>query len=97
MNIIITKSTRKDKKLMAIINNNKTIHFGASGYADFTTHKDEKRKQNYITRNKKNENWTDPNTPCFYAKNTLWNKPTTQASINDTNSKFKNLHITFKR
>ena len=32
MNIIITKSTRKDKKLMAIINNNKTIHFGATGF-----------------------------------------------------------------
>ena len=68
MNIIITKSTRKDKKLMAIVNNNKTIHFGASGYADFTTHKDEKRKQNYVSRQKKNENWSDPNTPGFYAK-----------------------------
>ena len=97
MNIIITKSTRKDKKLMAIINNNKTIHFGASGYADFTTHKDEKRKQNYITRHKKNENWTNPTTAGFYAKNILWNKSTVQASINDTNSKFKNLHVTFKR
>ena len=67
-NIIITKSTRKDKKLMAIIDNKKIIHFGATGYEDFTTHKDEKRKQNYITRHKKNENWTDPHTPGFYAK-----------------------------
>ena len=82
---------------MAIVNNNKTIHFGATGYEDFTTHKDEKRKQNYMTRHKKNENWTDPNTPGFYAKNILWNKPTIQASINYTNSKFKNLHITFTR
>ena len=53
---------------MATIDNNKTIHFGATGYEDFTTHKDEKRKQNYTTRHKKNENWTDPNTPGFYAK-----------------------------
>ena len=68
MNIIITKSIRKDKKLMAIINNNKTIRFGASGYSDFTTHKDEKRKHNYITRHKKNENWTNPTTTGFYAK-----------------------------
>ncbi len=97
MNIIITKSTRKDKKLMAIIDNNKTIHFGATGYEDFTTHKDEKRKQNYMTRHKKNENWTDPNTPGFYAKNILWNKSTVQASINDTNSKFRNINISFKR
>ncbi len=96
MNIIITKSTRKDKKYMAIVNNNKTIHFGATGYEDFTTHKDEKRKQNYISRRKKNENWSDPNTPGFYAKNILWNKSTVQASINDTTSKFKNINISFK-
>jgi len=82
---------------MAIVNNNKTIYFGATGYEDFTTHKDEKRKQNYITRHKTNENWTDPNTPGFYAKNILWNKSTVQASIDDTNSKFKNINISFKR
>ena len=72
MNIIISKSDRKDKKYMAIINNNKIIHFGASGYADFTTHEDEKRKQNYITRHKKNENWTNPTTAGFYAKKTYY-------------------------
>ena len=44
------KSDRKDKKLMAIIDNKKTVHFGTMGYEDFTTHKDEKRKQNYITQ-----------------------------------------------
>ena len=53
--IYITKSNRKDKKYMAIIDNKKTIHFGATSYEDFTTHKDEKRKQNYMTRHKKSQ------------------------------------------
>ena len=82
---------------MAIIHNNKTVHFGATGYEDFATHKDEKRKQLYIKRHQKNEDWTNPTTAGFYAKNTLWNKPTVQASIKDTNSKFKNINISFKR
>ena len=97
MNIHIFKSGRKDTRLKAVIDNNKTIHFGASGYADFTTQKDEKRKNNYICRNKKNENWSDPTTSGFYAKNILWNKSSIQASINDTNSKFKNINISFKK
>ena len=96
MNIIISKSNRKVEKYLAIVDN-KTIHFGATVYEDFTTHKDEKRKQNYITRHKKNENWSDPTTSGFYAKNILWNKSTIQASMNDTNSKFKNINISFKK
>ncbi len=96
MNIVISKSDRKDKKLKAVIDNKKIIHFGASGYEDFTTHKDERRKQLYIKRHKTNENWSDAATAGFYAKNILWNKSTVQASINDTNSKFKNINISFK-
>ena len=57
MNIEISKSNKKDKKLMAVIDGKKTIHFGDEGYSDFTKHKDEARKDNYISRHKKNENW----------------------------------------
>ena len=43
--IKITKSTRPDKKMMAIFENRwtariKTIHFGAKGMSDYTIHKD---------------------------------------------------------
>jgi hypothetical protein len=41
---IITKSGRK-------------VLLGAVGYSDFTTHKDEDRKQLYINRHRNNENW----------------------------------------
>ncbi len=74
LEIVITKSKTKDKKYDAIIDGKKTIHFGAKGYSDFTIHKDEERKDRYINRHKKTENWNDFKTAGFYAKNILWNK-----------------------
>ena len=74
LEIVITKSKTKDKKYDAIIDGKKTIHFGAKGYSDFTIHKDEERKDRYINRHKKTENWNDLKTAGFYAKNILWNK-----------------------
>ena len=56
MEVTITKSKKKDKKLDANIKNKdseKNISFGASGYSDFTKHKEEKRKERYIARHKK--------------------------------------------
>ena len=91
--IVITKSKTKDKKYDAIIDGKKTIHFGAKGYSDFTIHKDEERKDRYINRHKKTENWNDPKTAGFYAKNILWNKKSVKASVEDTNKRFKNIHI----
>ena len=74
---IITKSERK-------------IYFGAAGYSDFTKHKDESRKQRYINRHKKNENWTKSgiDTPGFWALNLLWNKPTIKESYEDIKKRF---------
>ena len=74
MNIIIKPSNKSDKKYMAIIDDKKTIHFGAKGASDFTINKDIERKQRYIARHKKNENWNDPITAGFYSKNILWKK-----------------------
>ena len=96
MDIVISKSNRKDKKLKAVIDNKKTIHFGASGYSDYTKHKDDSRKDAYIQRHKKNENWADFKTAGFYAKHILWNKPSILESVKDTNKQFKNIHIKYK-
>ena len=95
MDIVISKSNRKDKKLKAVIDNKKTIHFGASGYSDYTKNKDDNRKDAYTQRHKNNENWKDAKTAGFYAKHILWNKPTILESIKDTNKHFKNIHISF--
>ncbi len=93
MNIIIKTSNKPNKKYMAIIDDNKTIHFGQAGASDYTIHNDKERKERYLARHRKNEQWDNPLTASFYATNLLWNKPTLTESIKDTNSRFKNIHI----
>ena len=93
MNIIIKPSNKTDKKYMAIIDDNKTVHFGAAGMSDYTKHKDKERKERYLARHKNNEQWNNPLTAGFYATNILWNKPTITESIRDTNRRFKNINI----
>ena len=101
MKFSIKKSTKKGKKFMAIFDcpkckKKKIVHFGAEGMSDFTKHKDEERKQRYINRHKKNENWSDPKTAGFMSKHLLWNKPTLSESIKYTNNRFKNINIKYK-
>ena len=69
--IIISKSKNKEKKYDARIDGKKTVSFGAAGMSDFTKHKDTERKQRYLDRHKKNENWNDHTTAGFFAKNIL--------------------------
>ena len=97
VNIVIQPSNKKGKKYDAVIDGKKTVSFGASGYSDFTKHKDEDRKNNYIARHKPNQNWKDHTTAGSFAKNILWNKPTIKASIRDTNRKFPDLNIKLKK
>jgi hypothetical protein len=58
---------------------------GASGYSDFTIHKDEQRKQRYINRHKTNEIWSNSgiDTAGFRSRWLLWNKPTTKENYMD--------------
>jgi len=87
--IILKKSSHPDKKFMVIIGN-KTIHFGAKGYSDFTHHKDPARMKLYKNRHIKRENWTKSGikTAGFWSKWILWNKPSLTASIKDTERRF---------
>lgn len=78
---VLSKSDRAAKKYKVRVGN-KTIHFGASGYEDFTTHKDPERKARYLARHHK-ENWDDPETAGFWARHLLWNKDTIKDSIAD--------------
>lgn len=93
MRVDINKSNLTGKKMMAVFYDGdkkiKTTHFGQAGASDFTIHKDEARKQLYLDRHKKNENWSDPMTAGALAKYILWNKPTLEASIRDFKKRFK--------
>ena len=91
--IIINKSDKPLNKYDAILNNKK-ISFGAAGMSDYTLHKDDERKQRYINRHRKNENWQTPS-PGFFSRWVLWNKKTLKESINDINKRF-NLNVKLK-
>ena len=92
MKVDIKKSNRTGKKMVAIFYENdkklKTIHFGDSNYSDYTTHKDESRKNLYINRHRSSEDWKNPLTAGTCALYILWNKATISASIADFKKRF---------
>lgn len=89
MSVEIKPSTREGKKYMAVFSSpKKTVHFGSAGMDDFTITKNETRKELYLKRHQKNENWHDPRTPGALSRWLLWNKPTLEASIRDFKQRF---------
>lgn len=85
-------SDKPNKKFFIITNDNKKIYFGQAGASDMTIHKNEVRKQLYINRHKKREehlwNKSGINSPSFWSRFLLWNKPTIEASYNDIKTRF---------
>ena len=77
-------------KYFIMTKSGKHIYFGAVGYSDFTIHKDPDRKQRYINRHEKNENWTKSgiDSAGFWSRWLLWNKPTIKASYQDIKKRF---------
>ena len=96
MQIVITPSDKPTKKFEARIDGKKSIHFGQAGASDFTHHKNLLRKNRYLDRHSKNEDWHNPLTAGFYSRWLLWNKPTLKDRIADTNRQFANLNIIYK-
>ena len=72
-----------------------TVHFGATGYQDFTTHGDKERKASYLARHKATEDWTlqGVRSAGFWARWILWNKTSVAASIRDVNKRFSSLSV----
>ena len=89
MKVVIKKSTKKGKKFMATFDNKRTTHFGADGMSDFTIHKDPKRKELYLKRHRKRENWLAPETAGSLSRWILWNKTSLKSSIADYKKRFK--------
>ena len=92
MKVVIKKSDKANKKLMAIFTKDngrtKTTHFGSAGMSDFTKNKDEERKKRYLDRHRARENWNDPMSAGALSRWVLWNKPTLRDSISDYKNKF---------
>lgn len=95
MRIQLKKSKRKNKKYKIIFydeenNDIETVHFGASGMEDFTTHKDKERKQRFLNRFKNliNKNKNNPLSPMTLSHLILWNKPDLNESLKDYAKRF---------
>ena len=89
--IKIVESTRPEKKLMAVFEKNgrqKTVHFGAKNYSDYTIHGDLKRKKRYLKRHAKRENWNEPTSAGSLSRYILWGKKALKESIADYKRRF---------
>lgn len=93
----IKKSPKKDKKYVATFSNEngkiKQVHFGAKGYQNYggignERHLDTIRKQRYISRHKKREDWSRPDTAGSLSRYILWNKETFKESVEDYRRRF---------
>jgi len=90
--VVIKKSTKPEKKLMAVFTmdngRSRTTHFGASGMDDYTKTRDKAQKSRYLTRHRRNENWNNPVSAGALSRWVLWNKETRAASIADYKRRF---------
>lgn len=73
------KSNREGKKLQVCVRDKdgqiRNIHFGATGYSDFTIHKDIKRRAAFRARHKCDPvSKLDKNKPKYWACEFLWGK-----------------------
>jgi len=97
MLVIIRKSLNPNKKFDAIFND-KIVSFGDINYEDYTTHHDDIRKERYINRHEKHENYNKDGikTAGFLSRYILWNKKTIEESIKFLNNKYKNIEFILK-
>lgn len=88
----LSPSKIKGKKYTAVFYENgkeiKRTHFGASGMSDFTIHKDIERRERYLKRHSKSENWNDKFSAGALSRWVLWNKPSLRASWTDYKRRF---------
>ena len=72
---------------MLITPDNKKIHFGAKNMSDYTIHKDDNRKQNYINRHQKREMWDKIN-PGSLSRFILWEYKDLDKAIKEYGKRF---------
>ena len=93
MLITIQRSSRKGKKFVAH-HGSRSVHFGAEGYEDYTTHKDPHRRQRYIARHR-GEDWSRSGvmTPGWLSRHILWEKPSLRAAVANANKMYKDVRF----
>ena len=93
--IILKKSSNKDKKFDAFVDGKK-VSFGSSSHQDYTQHKDDERRFRYLNRHKPNEDWHDLKTAGTWSRWLLWEKKTIPEAVKFMEDKFK-INIIYKK
>ena len=93
MKIVISKSTNKNKKLMAQFFDDdkkiKTTHFGSAGMDDYTLTGDKKAREKYRVRHKKDLDTKDPTRAGYLSYYILWGDSTSRdKNIKDYKKRF---------
>ena len=95
--VILQKSDNPEKKFDAYINGQKvSVLEVLQATQDYTQHKDEERKKNYIARHKPNQNWNDLTTAGAWSRWLTWEKKTIPEAIKNMERKF-NIDIKYKK
>ena len=85
----ITQSDRKDKRYLATFHNGTKVHFGQKNGQTYIDHGDKEKRDAYLKRHAKNEDWNDPYTAGSLSRWILWNSPNINANISDFKKRFK--------
>ena len=73
--VSVVRSPLRDKKYRANWSDNTHTDFGASGYEDFTTHKDKERRRRYRARHI-NDDLSNPKSAGALSYYILWGEST---------------------
>ena len=87
----LEKATDRVHKWVAIFDDGTKTKFGAAGMSDFTLTRDKHRRELYLIRHAKNENWRDPKSAGALSRWILWNLPTIEESLRDYKRRFPNV------
>ena len=88
MEVAISRSSRKEKRLKAQFEN-KAVHFGSKHGSTFIDHKDQRVKAAWEARHRVREDWGNYESAGALSKHLLWNKISLRASINSLNRRQK--------
>jgi len=90
--VIVKKSTKPEKKLMAIFTldngRTKTTHFGQAGAPDYTKTKDKAQRSRYLTRHRRNENWNNPVSAGALSRWILWSETSKSLALSKYKKRF---------
>lgn len=92
MRVKVVRSPNPKKKFRAILEDGRTVDFGASGYSDYTKHENPSRMRAYVRRHggSGTQNWTlaGIDTPGFWSRWYLWSRPSAEEARRFMSKKF---------